>query len=209
VQRSCRRSRGRPQHHLVARGQVTAEPGTVVAGALDRPQSSSRRELVGEPQRGRIPAWGRRHRPLRDDSSRGHYDHGKHVLISVSVHTDDVIQFVCKHLTDPPARFAGSGTPVWSRETARQVCDESSREGGQAPDQANSGRQTGAAVHTRTIHSQGTLEHGLTPEESRATRTTPRLATAPDGPTYRVSQTPELQASESPNRGAGLTGASR
>jgi hypothetical protein len=28
--------------------------------------------------------------------------------------------------------------------------------GGQAPDQANSGRQTGAAAHTRTDHSQGT-----------------------------------------------------
>jgi hypothetical protein len=94
---------------------------------------------------------------LRDDGSRGHDDNGKHVLIAMSVYTDDVIQFVCKHLTDPPARFAGSGTPVWSRETARQVCDESRREGGQAPDQANSGRQTGAAVDTRTIHSEDTL----------------------------------------------------
>ena len=26
----------------------------------------------------------------------------------------------------------------------------------QAPDQASSGRQTGAAAHTRTVHSQGT-----------------------------------------------------
>ena len=33
--------------------------------------------------------------------------------------------------------------------------------------------------------------HGLTPDESRTPRTTPRLATAPDGPTKRVSQTPE------------------
>ena len=32
---------------------------------------------------------------------------------------------------------------------------------------------------------------GLTPDESRATRTPPSLATAPDGPTKRVSQTPE------------------
>src|SRR6266511_2280575 len=29
-------------------------------------------------------------------------------------------------------------------------------QGGQAPDQASSGRQTGAAAHTRTDHSQGT-----------------------------------------------------
>ena len=30
------------------------------------------------------------------------------------------------------------------------------RQGGQAPDQASSGRQTGAAAHTQTDHSQGT-----------------------------------------------------
>jgi hypothetical protein len=30
------------------------------------------------------------------------------------------------------------------------------REGGQAPDQASSGRQTSAAAHARTDHSQGT-----------------------------------------------------
>ena len=36
--------------------------------------------------------------------------------------------------------------PVWSRETARQVCNESRPEGGQAPDQANSGRQAGVAA---------------------------------------------------------------
>src|SRR6266536_3131829 len=31
-------------------------------------------------------------------------------------------------------------------------------QGGQAPDQASSGRQTGAAAHTQTNHSQGTHE---------------------------------------------------
>jgi hypothetical protein len=46
--------------------------------------------------------------------------------------------------------------PVWSRETVWQVCDESRPEGGQAPDQANNGRQTGVAVHARTIHCEGT-----------------------------------------------------
>ena len=30
-------------------------------------------------------------------------------------------------------------------------------EGGQAPDQASSGRQTGAAAHVQTDHSEGTL----------------------------------------------------
>src|SRR5437764_2909054 len=38
----------------------------------------------------------------------------------------------------------------------RQDCDESRPSGGQAPDQASSGRQTGAAAHARTDHSQGT-----------------------------------------------------
>jgi len=32
------------------------------------------------------------------------------------------------------------------------------RHGGQAPDQASSGRQTGAAAHAQTDHSQGTHE---------------------------------------------------
>ena len=50
-------------------------------------------------------------------------------------------------------------------------------------------RLAGVAVHARTIHSQG-RKCGLTPEESRAARRPPSLATAPDGPTRRLSQTP-------------------
>ena len=38
-----------------------------------------------------------------------------------------------------------------------------------------------------------TRKRGLTPDESQAARTTPTLATAPDGPTNRLSQTPESQ----------------
>jgi hypothetical protein len=43
---------------------------------------------------------------------------------------------------------------------------------GQAPDQASSGRQTGAAAHTRTDHSQST-QRGQSPDESHATRRQP------------------------------------
>ena len=98
------------------------------------------------------------------------------------------------------ALSGGSGCSVGSaappavaaapRETARQVCDESRHEGGQAPDQANSGRQTGVAVHARTIHSQGTQTR---PDARRVTSGTDdtSLATAPDGPTHRLSQTPD------------------
>jgi hypothetical protein len=44
--------------------------------------------------------------------------------------------------------------------------------GGQAPDQASSGRQTGAAAHTRTDHSQGT-QSGQSLDESHAARQQP------------------------------------
>src|SRR5262249_19641894 len=43
-----------------------------------------------------------------------------------------------------------------------------------------------------------TRKRGLTPDESRATRTPTSLATAPDGPTHRLSQTLEAVASDSP-----------
>ena len=42
-------------------------------------------------------------------------------------------------------------------------------QGGQAPDQASSGRQTGAAARTRTDHSKGT-QSGQSPDESHAAR---------------------------------------
>jgi hypothetical protein len=51
---------------------------------------------------------------------------------------------------------SGSGTPVWMQGNLVAGLDESRRQGGQAPDQANGGRQAGVAVHTRTIHSQET-----------------------------------------------------
>jgi hypothetical protein len=75
----------------------------------------------------------------------------------MSVDADQVIQLVCEHPTDPPTRrvrYAG----LEQGNRARQVCNESRPEGGQAPDQANSGRQAGVAVHTRTIHCQDTQD---------------------------------------------------
>ena len=57
--------------------------------------------------------------------------------------------------------------------------------GGQAPNQASSGRQTGAAAHTRTDHSQGT--HTAASRLTSHTRHGgTRLATASDRPTRRV-----------------------
>jgi hypothetical protein len=62
-------------------------------------------------------------------------------------------------------------------------------QGGQAPDQASSERQTGAAAHARTDHSQGTREaakpltshtrHGNNQTGERPRQTNPPSLTAP------------------------------
>jgi hypothetical protein len=53
--------------------------------------------------------------------------------------------------------FLGSrGAGLMQGNRGRRTPDESHQDGGQAPDQASSGRQTGAAAHERTNHSQGT-----------------------------------------------------
>jgi hypothetical protein len=65
-------------------------------------------------------------------------------------------------------------------------------QGGQAPDQANSGHQTGVAALTQTDHSEGTPKQRPIPRRVTCSTTNTRLATAPDRPTRRVSQSPEL-----------------
>ena len=109
---------------------------------------------VGEAQRLPIAARIRPHRRLRHHTACRCGDDRERVLVAVRVNADHVVHLLPSIRTI--LRLVGSGTPVWSRETARQVCDESRPEGGQAPDQANSGRQAGVAVHVRTIHSEGT-----------------------------------------------------
>ena len=63
-------------------------------------------------------------------------------------------------------------------------------QGGQAPDQASSGRQTGAAVPPRQIipKAHPTAAGHLTSHKQHGDT---RLASAPDGHSRRVSQTPE------------------
>ena len=58
-------------------------------------------------------------------------------------------------------------------------------QGGQAPDQASSGRQTGAAAHTQTDHSEGTHK-AAGPLTSHTRHGSNRLATTPDRPPRRV-----------------------
>jgi hypothetical protein len=61
--------------------------------------------------------------------------------------------------------------------------------GGQAPDQANSRRQTGAAVPPGRIipKARNAASHPTSHKQHGDTR----LATAPDRPTQRVSQSPD------------------
>jgi uncharacterized Zn-finger protein len=64
-------------------------------------------------------------------------------------------------------------------------------QGGQAPDQASSGRQTGAAAHTQTNHSQGThtaashptshTRHGDNQAGNEPRQTNPPTLTVPRG----------------------------
>ena len=139
-----------------------------MAAAFDRPHPSTWRVSISESQRLRVAARLSGSRCLSDDSSRAEHR-------QLQGHAD---RDGCRHRSRSPARLqasrpilrlVGSGTPVWSRETARQVCDESRRQGGQAPDQANSGRQAGVAVHARTIHSQDTQTR---PDARRVTNDT-------------------------------------
>jgi hypothetical protein len=53
--------------------------------------------LVREPDRFRIPASGRRHRPLPHNHSRRRRHDRKHVLVPVRVDTNDVIHPICNH----------------------------------------------------------------------------------------------------------------
>lgn len=84
--------------------------------------------------------------------------------------------------------------PVWNAgKPRRQDGNESRREGGQAPNQASSGRQTGAAAHARTDHSQGT--HTAASHPTSHTRHGDNQAcNDPDGTTARVLPSPDARA---------------
>ena len=158
--RSRRSARGvRPtlEHGLAAAAEIAREAGAVVAGALDRPDT---RAAARAPQRSAAPPHSRARSPApiaarpQPPSAR---QRPQHVLVAVRVDTN----------RRSPARLQASRlilrltrrvrcAGLDAGKPRRQDCDESRQQGGQAPDQANSGRQTGAAVHTRTIHSQGT-----------------------------------------------------
>jgi hypothetical protein len=107
----------------------------------------------GEPEQVPIAAPVRA-RGLAGNDCPGRRCHDRHnVLVAVRVDAEHVVHLVCKH----PTRSSDLVPSVrWCRSDAgkprRQDCDESRRDGGQAPDQAKSGRQTGAATHEAASH---------------------------------------------------------
>ena len=78
-------------------------------------------------------------------------------------------------------------------------------EGGQAPDQASSGRQTGAAMPPGQIipKARDTASHPTSHKQHGDTR----LATVPDRLTRRVSQSPDGEAASKPDGALGSVSA--
>jgi hypothetical protein len=92
------------------------------------------------------------------------------------------------------AKGAKGATYTEAGGAARQDCDESRPQGGQAPDQANSGHQAGAAALTRTDHSEGT-------QNGRSLR---RVTCGTATPGWQRSQTDRPAEPHSPLRGCWL-----
>ena len=141
--RSARAWRPTLEHRLAAIAEVTSEPGTVMAGTLDRPDTHAASvdfSRSAAPARSRA----RSHEPTvcAMHRSRGCDNDSEHVLIAVRVDTD---------LRNPPRLQASrsilrldsqgpddAGLDA-GKPRGRSVMSHA-EQGGQAPDQANSGR---------------------------------------------------------------------
>ena len=99
-------------------------------------------------------------------------------------------------LSDGPVRPSGAGKPL-----GRSVMSHAPRADRLLIKPTAGARPASPCTPGRFIPKA--RKRGLTPEESRTTRRPPSLATAPDGPTNRVSQTPEAVAFSASRRGLG------
>ena len=99
-------------------------------------------------------------------------------------------------LSDGPVRRSGAGKPL-----GRSVMSHAPRADRLLIKPTAGARPASPCTPGRFIPKA--RKRGLTPEESRTTRRPPSLATAPDGPTNRVSQTPEAVAFSASRRGLG------
>jgi hypothetical protein len=148
------------KHRLAAAGKSARKAGAVAAAALDRPAAPADRVPVGETERCPITAPVRGDRRSSDHRARGHGHDSQHVLLAVGVNTNP-----------------RSPAPLQPSDRS----SDSRHEGGRAPDQASSGRQTGvAAPPGRIIRKAPNAASHLT---SHKQHDNTRLATAPDKPT--------------------------
>ncbi len=82
---------------------LAGKPSTVMTGALDRPDTSSVRVLLGESKRLRVAGAGGRHPPLRHHCPGPRLDDSERVLVAVRVDPDHVVHHLCNH----PDRSSG------------------------------------------------------------------------------------------------------
>src|SRR5439155_26939236 len=85
------------EHRFAATAQKASEASAIMAGPLNRPDARAARVLVREAKRLRVAACVRSDRPPSDDRTRRRDNNREHVLIPMRVHTDHVIQLICKH----------------------------------------------------------------------------------------------------------------
>jgi len=99
-------------YELASSVQEASQAGAVVTRALDRPDTRARRVRLGKAHAFGVAASVRWQRSLRDHGACRCGDDREHMLIAVSVDTDHVVHFVCKHPVGSSASYV-LGTPVW------------------------------------------------------------------------------------------------
>jgi hypothetical protein len=94
--------------------EETRQPSAIVASALDCPNTNAARVTGSESESRLIATSVSSNRRLRNHGTRRSDNNRERVLITVCVHTDDVVHLICKHPTDPPTSFRRVPvTPVW------------------------------------------------------------------------------------------------
>ena len=144
-------------HQLAAGAEIADKPGAVVAGALDRPDThrparagrrSGRRPRSRARSRPPIAPRSRRRSARRRSRARAGRDGCRRRPRSpVRLQASRLI-----------LRLVGSGTPVWSRETARQVCNESRPEADKLLIKPTAGARPASPCTPGQIHCQDTQQ---------------------------------------------------
>src|SRR5205807_3071489 len=111
------------EHRRSVATEKACGPGAVMVSALIRPRPHTGSVLLSKAQRLPIAARACPHRPPRDHRTSRRGNNRQHMLVQVRVDPDHVAQLVCKHPTDPPASFVGSGgAGLMQGKPRRQDC---------------------------------------------------------------------------------------